>query len=151
MVSEYLITPAPNPPRSTDNADWIAKAKALIRDMGAHAAIDSVGGALAEDLTALLGWEGLLVTFGTATGAPLKLSSGTLITKHITIKGFWGAKVIEKMDPEKRRTLIVGLMSLAAQGKLTLDTEAIFPLGKIQNAVKSALIPSHKGKVLLRP
>gem|GEM_PF-5888052 len=59
MVSEYLITPAPNPPRSTDNADWIAKAKALIRDMGAHAAIDSVGGALAEDLTALLGWEGV--------------------------------------------------------------------------------------------
>ena len=55
------------------------------------------------------------------------------------------------MGPEKRRTLIVGLMSLAAQGKLTLDTEAIFPLGKIQNAVKFALIPSQKGKVLLRP
>lgn len=92
-----------------------------------------------------------MVTFVAATDAPLKLSFGTLITKHITIKGFWGAKVIEKMDPEKRRTLIVGLMSLAAQGKLTPDTEAIFPLGKIQNAVKFALIPSQKGKVSLRP
>lgn len=92
-----------------------------------------------------------MVIFVAATDAPLKLSSGTLITKHITIKGFWGAKVIEMMDPEKRRTLIVGLMSLAAQGKLTLDTEAVFPLSEIQDAVKAALIPGRKGKVLLRP
>ena len=136
---------------STDDVDWIAKAKRMVGDAGARAAIDSVGGDLAEDLTALLGWEGLLVTFGTATGAPLKLSSGTLITKHITIKGFWGAKVTEMMDPEKRRSLIVELVSLAVQGKLTLDTEAVFPLSEIQNALKAALVPGRKGKVLLRP
>ncbi|SDF34286.1 hypothetical protein SAMN04488117_103391 [Celeribacter baekdonensis] len=55
------------------------------------------------------------------------------------------------MDPEKRRTLVVELVSLAAQGKLTLDTEAVFPLSEIQDAVKAALIPGRKGKVLLRP
>lgn len=54
------------------------------------------------------------------------------------------------MDLEKRRTLVVELVSLAAQGKLTLDTEAVFPLSEIQDAVKAALIPGRKGKVLLR-
>ena len=48
-------------------ADWKAQAHAIIGPQGARAAIDSVGGKLGGDLCDLLGNEGLLVVFGTAT------------------------------------------------------------------------------------
>lgn len=135
---------------STDQDGWKDKAQALIGESGARAAVDSVGGALAEDLVDLLGWQGELITFGTASGAPLTLNSGTLIFKHITVKGFWGSKVSEMMDPKKRIELITELVTLAATGKLQLTSGGTFDLDDITNAVTAAQVPGRTGKVLIR-
>ena len=136
---------------STDQDGWKEQASAFIGDAGAKAAVDSVGGALAEDLVDLLGWQGELITFGTATGAPLTLNSGALIFKHITVKGFWGAKVTEMMDPQKRVGLITELVTLAAQNKLELSSGGIFAFDDIAQAVEAAQTTGRKGKILLRP
>ncbi|MGJ8544262.1 MAG: zinc-binding dehydrogenase [Sulfitobacter sp.] len=136
---------------STADADWKDKARALVGEAGAVSAIDSVGGDLAADLTDLLGVEGELVVFGTATGAPLALSSGTLIMKHISVKGFWGSKVSKEMAPAERVRLITELVTLAATGKLNLDTGGSFALDQVTEAMKAALTPGRAGKVMLRP
>lgn len=136
---------------STSDDDWKAKAQALIGKGGAVSAIDSVGGELATDLTDLLGANGELVVFGTATGTPLALSSGTLIMKQITVKGFWGAKVSADMDPALRTRLITELVTLAAQGTLTLEDGGIYGLDQVADAMKAALTPGRAGKVMLRP
>lgn len=136
---------------STSDDDWKAKARALVGNAGAVSAIDSVGGELAADLTDLLGANGELVVFGTATGTPLALSSGTLIMKQITVKGFWGAQVSADMDPALRTRLITELVTLAAQGTLTLEDGGVYELDQVTDAMNAALTPGRAGKVMLRP
>ena len=136
---------------STDDADWQSKARALIGKAGAVSAIDSVGGELGGQLVELLGKDGELIVFGTATGQPLTMSSGELIMKHITVKGFWGSRVSGEMAPETRVRLIGELVQLAAKGQLPLDTGGIYPLAEVTEAMKAALTTGRGGKVMLRP
>ena len=135
---------------STSHDGWQEKAQALIGDAGAVSAIDSVGGDLSSDLVDLLGVDGELVVFGTATGAPMPLSSGALIMKHITVKGFWGSRVSKDMAPEERKRLITELVTLAATGELKLEDGGVYPLDQVTEAMNAALTPGRAGKVMLR-
>ncbi|MFQ1701112.1 zinc-binding dehydrogenase [Loktanella agnita] len=136
---------------STDDPDWMTQARALVGDAGAVSAIDSVGGEMGAQLVDLLGVDGELVVFGTATGAPLGLSSGALIMKHISVKGFWGSRVSKEMAPENRRRLIGELVSLAVQGNLPLETGGRYPLTQSADAMKAALTSGRGGKIMLHP
>jgi NADPH:quinone reductase-like Zn-dependent oxidoreductase len=126
-------------------------ARRIIGDGRAMSAIDSVGGEISADLIDLLAPNGELVVFGTATGAPMPLSSGALIMKQITVKGFWAARVGGDMDPEKRRGLLAELVALAAQGTLALETGGIFPLDQVTEAMEASLTPGRAGKVMFKP
>ena len=79
------------------------------------------------------------------------MSSGELIMKHITVKGFWGSRVSSEMAPETRVRLIGELVQLAAQGQLPLDSGGIYPLADAADAMKAALATGRGGKVMLRP
>lgn len=136
---------------STSDADWKEKAAQLTGPAGAVSAIDSVGGETAADLVDLLGVDGELVVFGTATGATMPLSSGALIMKHITVKGFWGSRVSNEMAPDERTRLITELVTLAAKGELTLADGGVFGLDQTTEAMTAALEPGRAGKVMLRP
>ena len=136
---------------STSADDWKDEAQKIIGEGRAISAIDSVGGDIAADLVDLLASDGELVVFGTATGAPMPLSSGTLIMKQITVKGFWGARVSAEMDPDNRIRLITELVTLAAKGVLTLDVGGIFPLDQVKEAMEASLTPGRAGKVMLKP
>ncbi len=136
---------------STSDADWMDQARKLIGEDGAVSAIDSVGGETGASLTELLATDGELVVFGTATNAPLPLSSGTLILKHITVKGFWGSRVSQDMAPDKRYGLIKELVTLAATGDLKLETGGVFPLARSADAMTAALTPGRAGKIMLQP
>jgi len=136
---------------STADADWLDQARAVIGEAGAVSAIDSVGGEIGASLVELLGTDGELVVFGTATNAPLPLSSGALILKHITVKGFWGSRVSQEMAAEKRFGLIKELVTLAVMGKLKLETGGIFPLARSPEAMTAAVTPGRGGKILLQP
>ncbi|MFD0982739.1 zinc-binding dehydrogenase [Tropicimonas aquimaris] len=136
---------------STSEPGWLDRARELVGPGGAVSAIDSVGGETAGDLVELLGEDGELVVFGTATGAPMPLSSGALIMKHITVKGFWGARVSREMDPQMRMRLIGELVTLAANGKIALDDGGHFAIEDIADAVKAALTPGRGGKIMIRP
>ncbi|WP_323766041.1 zinc-binding dehydrogenase [Marinovum sp.] len=134
---------------STSDADWQERAAALVGD-GAVSAIDSVGGDVSAALVDLLASDGELVVFGTATGAPMPLSSGALIMKQITARGFWGSRVSAELAPEDRKRLITELVTLAAQGALTLDTGGTYGLDQVTEAVTAARTPGRGGKILLR-
>ncbi len=135
---------------STADAGWKDKARALIGDKGATSAIDSVGGDTSADLVDLLGVDGELVVFGSSTGAPMALNSGVLIFKHITIKGFWGSRVSEAMDPAEKVRLITELVTLTATGALKLESGGTFDLDHPADAMKAALTPGRTGKVMLQ-
>ncbi|MCX8228172.1 MAG: zinc-binding dehydrogenase [Sulfitobacter sp.] len=135
---------------STSDADWQKKARDIVGNAGAVSAIDSVGGDVSADLVELLGLDGELVVFGTATGAPMPLSSGALIMKHITVRGFWGSRVSREMDPAERKRLITELVTLTAKGDLVLEDGGIFAIDDVTKAMKAALTPGRAGKVMIR-
>ena len=136
---------------STSDPDWVAKARAIIGDDGARAAVDSVGGEVAAGLIELLGTEGLLVTFGSTTGDPLQLPAGPIIFKHLSIKGFWGAKVMPATPPADRQRMFAELIGLVMEGKLELTSGGEFGLDQAVAAMDAALTPGRTGKVMIKP
>lgn len=136
---------------STMQADWKPRARALLGDTLAHAAVDSIGGQASADLVALLGDNGTLVSFGTMAGEPMQIPSGDLIFKQATVKGFWGSKVSQQMSVENKRRLVGELLQRVLSGELQLPVQAIYDLADAAEAAKASLLPGKHGKVLLRP
>ncbi|MCS6757987.1 MAG: zinc-binding dehydrogenase [Candidatus Devosia euplotis] len=130
---------------TASDADCVEQVKAITGPDGARSAVDSVVGAVGAKLIEVLGQDGKLVIFGTATGEPMLLNSGTLIFKQITIKGFWGAKASAAMAGDKKDRLIGELIALAVAGKLPL------PVGGIFDPADAAQVPGRAGKILIQP
>lgn len=136
---------------STAQPGWKDRVRALHGDRAPRAAVDSVGGDASGDLAELLGQDGLLVSFGTMSGGPMHLPSGAVIFKHLTVKGFWGSRILAEMPAEERARLIRELIGLVAGGQLPLPVEGTYALADIRQAVQASLTPGKSGKILLRP
>jgi NADPH:quinone reductase-like Zn-dependent oxidoreductase len=136
---------------ATESADWVAQARALVGDDGARAAVDSVGGDVANGLAELLGEDGLLVTFGAASNQPLVISSGPIIFKQLTVKGFWGAKVSRTTSAEDRTRMFGELIGLVLDGSLALTSGGTFGLDQPTDAVTASQSPGRTGKIMYRP
>ncbi|CAI9403510.1 Phthiocerol synthesis polyketide synthase type I PpsC [Pleomorphomonas sp. T1.2MG-36] len=136
---------------STASPGWKERVTEITSGAPIRAAVDSIGGDASGDLMHLLGDNGLLVSFGSMAGEPMRIPSGATIFKQAVVKGFWGAKVSADMAPEKRAALIGELMRLVASGELKLPVEAVFGLDRIKDAVLASQAPGKIGKVLLRP
>ena len=136
---------------STASPGWKERVTEITGGAPIRAAVDSIGGDASGDLMHLLGDDGLLVSFGSMAGEPMRIPSGATIFKQAVVKGFWGAKVSADMAPEKRAALIGELMRLVASGELKLPVEAVFGLDRIKDAVAASLTPGKAGKVLLKP
>ena len=136
---------------STDSDDWIEQARKIIGDDGARAAIDSVGGDIVPGLIELLGEDGLMVTFGSATGDPLQMPGSQLIFKQLTVKGFWGSKVMAATKPEDAQRMFGELIGLVMNGKLKLPSGGEFGLDQPADAVDAATTPGRDGKIMFKP
>lgn len=136
---------------STATPDWKDQVRALHGEAPIKAAVDSIGGTSSGDLADLLGENGLLVSFGSMTGAAMEIPSGAVIFKQLTLKGFWGTKVSAAMPSDQRRRLIGELLTRVASGQLELPVEAVFGLDEASRAVEASLASGKAGKVLFRP
>ena len=136
---------------STAQEGWQQRVRSIVGKAPIRAAVDSIGGKAGGDLLALLGENGLLVSFGATTSEPMPISSADLIFKQVTVKGFWGSKVGAAMPAQTKRQLIGELLRLAASGELKLPVEAVYDLDDVAQAAVMSAQPGRKGKVLLRP
>ncbi|MDN3311350.1 zinc-binding dehydrogenase [Microbacterium oryzae] len=136
---------------STQDEEWRERAEAILAGATPRAAVDSVGGTSANDLLSLLGEGGTLVSFGAMGSGSLELSSGDLIFKQATVRGFWGNRVSASMAPEKRRALMGELLQRAGSGEVELPVEAVFSFDDARDAAAASAQPGRSGKVLLRP
>jgi len=136
---------------ATDQADWKEQVKAIHADQPLIAGVDSIGGQASGEMLALLSENSLLVSFGSMTGETMQISSGDLIFKQATVKGFWASVVNKQLSAERKKELIVELLTLAAQKKLLLPVEGIFSFAQIKDAALKATQGARQGKVLLKP
>ena len=135
---------------STAAPDWREAAKAVLGDGLAGVAVDSVGGQASADLMALLGENGVLVSFGAMSGEPMQVPSGDMIFKHATVKGFWGSKVSREMSVADKRRLVGELIQRALAGELKLPVDTVFDLAHAAQAAAASVQPGRSGKVMLR-
>ncbi|WP_287908649.1 zinc-binding dehydrogenase [Acinetobacter sp.] len=136
---------------ATDQPDWKDQVKAIHADQPLIAGVDSIGGKASGEMLALLSENSVLVSFGSMTGELMQISSGDLIFKQAVVKGFWASVVNKQLSAERKRELIVELVTLAAQKKLVLPVEGVFSFDQIQQAAAKATQGARQGKVLLKP
>lgn len=136
---------------STDAEGWREQVAELSGGAGIRAGVDSVGGKASGEVLSLLGEGGTLLAFG-AMGAPvMEISTGDMIFKQATVKGFWGGVVSKQMDAGTRQRLFGELMERILSGQLTLPVAGTFGLDQAREAAAANAEAGRIGKILLRP
>lgn len=135
---------------STEDDDWRTQATAITGGAPMIAGVDSVGGNSSGDVLSLLAENGTLVAFGAMNSPTMNISSGDVIFKQATVKGFWGSKVSQTMDAATRRALFGELITRVGDGSLTLPVAGVFDAADIADAVRASNAPGRVGKVLLK-
>ena len=135
---------------ATDQADWQQQVKAIHTEQPLLVGVDSVGGKASGELLGTLSENGLLISFGSMTGELMQISSGDLIFKQATLKGFWASTVSRQMPAERKKALFIELLTLATQNKLVLPIDGIFEFADITTAASKATQGARQGKVLLK-
>jgi len=135
---------------STESADWRARAAEVLDGAEPRAAVDSIGGKAAGELLSLLGEGGTLVSFGAMESGLLQISSGDLIFKQATVRGFWASTVSRTMDAATRDRLFRELLERVGSGDVPLPVEAVYPFEQARDAAAASAVPGRAGKILLR-
>ena len=78
---------------ATDDDAWRDRVIEITGGAPIVAGVDSVGGSASDDVLSLLADDGTLVVFGAMASPTMSLSSGSVIFRQVTVKGFWGSKV----------------------------------------------------------
>ena len=136
---------------ATDSDEWKDQVAQITGGAAISVGVESVGGAAAGDVLSLLGENGTLVVFGAMASPTLELSSGDVIFKQATVRGFWGSKVSAAMPAEDRGRLMQELFARLSDGTLTLPVEATYSLSEIADAARANFAPGRVGKILLKP
>ncbi|WEK49833.1 MAG: zinc-binding dehydrogenase [Candidatus Kaistia colombiensis] len=134
---------------STEAPGWEDRVRALVGGEPILRAVDSVGGEEGGRLTHLLAEGGMLMSFGNMSHKPLVISSGDLIFRQISVKGFWGARRSASTDKAELGRLIGELVRLAASGELRLTIDERFGLADAAAAAAASDRPGRSGKIAL--
>ncbi|MBA8816768.1 NADPH:quinone reductase-like Zn-dependent oxidoreductase [Microbacterium halimionae] len=136
---------------STESDGWEARVAEITGGAKIAVGIDSVGGDATNEVVSQLGEDGTLVVFG-AMGAPtMTISSGSVIFNNITVKGFWGSRVMGSLDPKRRGELFTELLTRVGDGTLSLPTEAVYSFDQVRDAAAANFVAGRAGKVMLKP
>ncbi|WP_127473406.1 zinc-binding dehydrogenase [Microbacterium sulfonylureivorans] len=134
---------------ATDSDGWQDDVRALTGGAPLGVGVDSVGGSASGKLLSLLADGGTLVVFGAMESPIMRMSSGDLIFRDLTVRGFWASTVGARMAADKRAGLFGELITRISSGALTLPVAATYDLGEITAAVAANAEPGRVGKVLL--
>ncbi|MBP2550022.1 NADPH:quinone reductase-like Zn-dependent oxidoreductase [Neorhizobium galegae] len=134
---------------ATSNDGWKDRVREITAGQPIAVGVDGVGGTASGDLLSLLGEGGQLISFGVMSGQPMQISSGDVIFKQAVVKGFWLAKLMTTMEPERMRRLVSELVTRAASGEMRLQTDGIYTMKDAAAAMTAAAESGRKGKVLL--
>jgi NADPH2:quinone reductase len=125
--------------------------KARIRELtegGAHAVIDPVGGAAAEQALRSVRWGGTFVTLGYASGTIPKIPLNLVLLKGVTVKGM-EIRTFGQHRPELERRDNEELLDLFAAGRLRPHIGARFPLENAAAALRYVADRRALGKVVI--
>ena len=136
---------------STAENGWQDRVREITAGAAIRVGVDSVGGTASGDLAALIGDNGRMVVFGSMTAQPVVIPPGEFIFRNLTLRGFWGSSVRERLPQERRAALMGEVIGRVMSGDLPLPVDGIFGLDRPADAVRASLTPGKVGKVMFRP
>ena len=136
---------------STAENGWQDRVREVTAGAAIRVGVESVGGTASGDLAALIGDNGQMVVFGSMTAQPVVIPPGEFIFRNLTLRGFWGSSVRERLPQERRAALMGEVIGRVMSGDLPLPVDGIFGLDRPADAVRASLTPGKVGKVMFRP
>jgi len=112
-------------------------------------AIDAVGGAATDRLSACLSEGGTLVNYGLMSGESCQVSAKSFVFNDITLKGFWLARWFRSASRQEQAKLYGELAQWIANGTLHARVHACYPVSQIKEAVAAAHAGERDGKIIV--
>jgi len=135
---------------SSDDPEWPQQVARIHQGAKLQRAVDSLGGAAANELLAVLDAGGTLVSFGSMVSLTLNIHVDNLLYKQATLRGFWAAKQSELTSAEERTRLIREIIDMVLAGELALTVDAAFDLADAGAAAAAVGRRNRLGKIALR-
>jgi NADPH2:quinone reductase len=141
----------------TEDEDLRGRLQELTGGKGIEYAIDCVAGEVGGEIIRNLAPTGTMIQFGALSSHrqtdPAKLLmpvfSPKLIYSGATIRGWWLPRWLETQPVESVKTVLADLLSMVAEGRLTLPETMSMPLERYQEALEMADGGATKGKKIL--
>ncbi|WP_327118780.1 zinc-binding dehydrogenase [Nocardia sp. NBC_01730] len=126
---------------------WIARLREDLGGATVDVVFDSIGGTTALDLLDLMTpLRGRMLGYGWLSGAPAQVSASDLIMRGLTFTGCAGPVWLDRVGRAR-----VGVLALAAEGRLDPLVEAVLPLDQASRAHRLLEDRTPLGKIVLRP
>jgi len=133
-----------------DSEDVFAWVMALTGSAGVPATLDAVGGKTGTAAAQALSRHSVMLSYGLMSTEPLSVNGlGEMIFRCSSVRGFWLVDWLRDASLQRYRAVSLDIMSLLADGRLTLPVEAEYPLRDVALAVEHARRPGKQGTVLL--
>lgn len=113
-----------------------------------HLGINAVGGRSVVEMAKAISPVSTIVTVGAMGMRPLTIPNGLLIFKNVTFAGFWLKSWTQHAPQDKILEMFNAVLDIAAQGKLDVPIEAVYPLEEALPAIEHASKGGRNGKVL---
>ncbi|MGB3936854.1 MAG: zinc-dependent alcohol dehydrogenase family protein [Burkholderiales bacterium] len=133
----------------TEGPDLDARAREAIGDASLPLAIDAVGGSGTQSLARCVSDGGTVVNYGMLSGAPCMIDARDTVFRDVRLQGFWLRKWYVDTPPAQVAALYRDLAAKVADGTLTVAVEAVYPIGRIKEAVAHAARGGRSGKILV--
>ena len=127
--------------------DWVEQVKQATADRGVDIILEVAGGSIAQQSLRCLAPFGRLVVVGAASGERPEFSGVQLMTKNLSVIGFWLTSWLSR--PDKIAAAIIELMQYLASGSLQIIVGQTFPLAQAAEAHRAIAERRTTGKVVL--
>lgn len=132
-----------------DGPELDARVRTAIGDAPLRLAIDAIGGSGTQRLARSVCDGGTVVNYGLLSGEPCMIDGRETIFRDVRLQGFWLRKWYVDTPPAQIAALYRELAAKFADGTLTVEVEAVYPIRKIKEAVAHAARGGRSGKILI--
>jgi len=133
----------------TDGPDLDARVLAAIEGAPLPLAIDAVAGSATQRLARCVSDGGTVVNYGALSDEPCVVDVRETIFRDVRLQGFWLRKWYGDTPPAQIAALYRELTKKVADGMLTVEIEAVYPIRRIKEAVAHAARGARSGKILV--
>lgn len=132
-----------------DGPDLDQRVRAAIGQGALPLAIDAIGGSATQRLARCVDDGGIVVNYGLLSGDPCVVDARDTVFRDVSLRGFWLKRWFVQTPSERIAPLLSALASKLADGRLAVQVEAVYPFGRIREALAHAGREGRAGKILL--